>query len=671
MSKFLQIDHVDKIFPLPNGHEYIALKNIELGIEKGEFISLIGHSGCGKSTLLNIVAGLTKATYGGVVLEGKEIVEPGPDRMVVFQNYSLLPWLTVRQNIGLAVNRVMRHLSKEQRKGIIEENIHLVGLKSAANKLPGQLSGGMKQRVAIARALSTKPKVLLLDEPFGALDALTRGNLQESLMQIVQENQVTCIMVTHDVDEALLLSDRVVMLTTGPEAHIGQVLEVPIPRPRKRLEVVNHPCYYDLRNEIVYFLNQQKRLKRVGQISPQGSSFGDNPVEKNTLNLGFIPLTDCAPLVVAKEKGFFAEYGLKQVNLVRENSWTEISRQVAKGDLDGAQMVAGMPLSMTIGAGNKMPVPIVTSLVLSRNGNAITLSKKLGEQGVKTAADLKAIIEQNRDQVLTFGVVHPSSMHNLLLRYWLASAGIDPDGDVNLITIRPVEMVENLRSGKIDGYCVGEPWNNQAIVEDIGYVIATDLDIWDGHPEKVLGIREDWIEKYPQTHMALVKALIKACEYCDDRRHREEILELISRPEYVGCDPQYIRPGFLDPYQRTMEGEKEPLLRFNQFYVNQSNYPGRSEALWTLTQLARWGYTDFPRNWVEIIERVRRPDLFGEACRQLALPDSEPDRVYFQLFDKMVFDPDYPVGYIERLTIRRDFRVAEILLDTDQGIPLE
>ena len=171
-----------------------------------------------------MVSGLDKPTVGGVIVEGREIQGPGPDRMVVFQNYSLLPWLTVRQNIGLAVNRVFRNLSKAERKKIIEDNIQLVGLQHAAHKLPGQLSGGMKQRVAIARALSIKPKVLLLDEPFGALDALTRGNLQERLMEIVQESKVTCIMVTHDVDEALLLSDRVVMLTTGPEAHIGQTL---------------------------------------------------------------------------------------------------------------------------------------------------------------------------------------------------------------------------------------------------------------------------------------------------------------------------------------------------------------------------------------------------------------------------------------------------------------
>jgi nitrate/nitrite transport system ATP-binding protein len=262
MSVFVEVDHVDRVFNLPNGEQYIALKNIELKIKKGEFITLIGHSGCGKSTLLNIIAGLDNATQGGITLEGREVRDPGPDRMVVFQNYSLLPWLTVRENIALAVDEIYSGNSKEDRELVIEHHIKLVGLGQAAHKRPSEISGGMKQRVAIARALAIRPKLLLLDEPFGALDALTRGGLQDQLMKICEESKVTSVMVTHDVDEALLLSDRIVMLTNGPEAQIGQILDVKIPRPRKRMEVVNHPSYYALRNEMVYFLNQQKRVKQ-------------------------------------------------------------------------------------------------------------------------------------------------------------------------------------------------------------------------------------------------------------------------------------------------------------------------------------------------------------------------------------------------------------------------
>ncbi|MFB8789614.1 MAG: nitrate ABC transporter ATP-binding protein [Potamolinea sp.] len=661
MSTFVEVDHVDRVFPLPNGGQYIALKNIELKIKEGEFITLIGHSGCGKSTLLNIIAGLDQATNGGVILEGRQVTEPGPDRMVVFQNYSLLPWLSVRENIALGVDEVMANRPSGERKGIVEHHIELVGLKHAASKRPGELSGGMKQRVAIARALAIRPKLLLLDEPFGALDALTRGGLQEQLMKICEENKVTCVMVTHDVDEALLLSDRIVMLTNGPESHIGQIIDVDIPRPRKRLEVVNHPSYYSWRNEMIYFLNQQKKdkLRKAGKLQV----ISRNGLEKVNLDIGFIPLTDCAPLVVAKEMGFFEKYGLEEVTLNREPSWKAIAKGIVEGRLDAAQMVAGMPLTLTIGAGNKPSVPVVCALTLSRNGNAITLSKNLYNQGVRNLADFKAAIQENPDKVHTLGMVYPSSMHNLMLRYWLASGGIDPDRDVGLTVIPPPQMVSNLKAGNIDGYCVGEPWNSRAVYEDLGFVVATDLDIWAGHPEKVLGVREDWVNKHPQTHIALVKALLEACEYCDDMRNREEILGLLTKEQYVGSAPEYTRPGFIDPYNRGMGEKPEYLSRFNQFYVDQANYPDQIEGLWLMTQLARWGLIPFPKNWVNILDRVRRIDLFGEAARDLGILDTGHDRGSIKLFDGTVFNPDDPIEYLKSLEIKRQIRIEEVDID--------
>ncbi len=661
MSVFVEVDHIDREFPLPNGGSYIALKNIELKIKQGEFISLIGHSGCGKSTLLNIIAGLDKPSHGGVILEGRQVTQPGPDRMVVFQNYSLLPWLTVRENIALGVDEVMGNRPAGERKGIIEHHIELVGLRAAANKRPGELSGGMKQRVAIARALAIRPKLLLLDEPFGALDALTRGGLQEQLMKICEESQVTCVMVTHDVDEALLLSDRIVMLTNGPESHIGQIIDVEIPRPRRRLEVVNHPSYYGLRNEMIYFLNQQKKdkLRKAGKLKV----IARNGLEKVNLEIGFIPLTDCAPLVVAKEKGFFEKHGLEEVTLNREPSWKAIAKGIATGRLDAAQMVAGMPLSLTLGAGNKPSVPVVSALTLSRNGNAITLSKHLYNQGVRTLADFKAAIQKTPDKVHTLGMVYPSSMHNLMLRYWLASGGIDPDHDVALTVIPPPQMFSNLKAGNIDGYCVGEPWNSRAVYEQQGFVIATDMDLWRGHPEKVLGVREDWVNKYPQTHIALLKALLEACQYCDDPRNREEILGLLTLEQYVGSAPEYTRPGFIDPYNRGTGEAPQKLPRFNQFYVDKTNYPDQIEGLWLMTQLARWGLIPFPKNWVNILDRVRRIDLFGEAARELGLVDIGHDRGPIQMFDGTVFDPDDPLEYLNSLEIKRQIRVEEVDID--------
>ncbi|MGY4560825.1 bicarbonate transport system ATP-binding protein [Thermostichus sp. MS-CIW-32] len=481
MSVLVSVEQVEKSFALPGGQEYLALKGIDLQIHRGEFVSLIGHSGCGKSTLLNMVAGLSLPTGGIVALDGHTITAPGPDRMVVFQHYSLLPWLTVRQNIALAVNAVLKNHSPAERQQIVEEHIDLVGLRHAADKPPAQLSGGMKQRVAIARALALRPKVLLLDEPFGALDALTRGNLQEQLMRICEEHQMTTLMVTHDVDEAVLLSDRVVMLTNGPGSRIGNILTIDIPRPRRRLEVVNHPSYYSYRSEIIYFLNQQKRIKQWR--ARRSTVVARHGLEKINLEIGFVPLTACAPLAVAKEKGFFAKHGLEEVNLVRETSWRGIQDGIQGGYLDAAQMPAGMPVWMSLGGGDNPPQPVVTALTLTRNGNAITLHKRFYEQGIHTLSQLKAYILDSPSRRLTFGVVHPSSMHNLLLRYWLAAGGIHPDHDVVLKTLPPAQMVANLTAGNIDGYCVGEPWNLRAALEGSGFTVATDLEIWPGHPE--------------------------------------------------------------------------------------------------------------------------------------------------------------------------------------------
>ena len=657
MNTFLEIDHVDRIFDLPNGGKYIALKNIELKISEGEFVSLIGHSGCGKSTLLNIIAGLDQASIGGVTLAGREVREPGPDRMVVFQNYSLLPWLTVRENIALAVDEVHQNLPKGERRGIIEEHIDMVGLRRAINKRPSQLSGGMKQRVTIARALATRPKLLLLDEPFGALDALTRGNLQEQLMIICNQHRITCVMVTHDVDEALLLSDRIVMLTNGPEAHIGQIIEVPIPRPRHRLEVVNNPFYYNLRNEIIYFLNQQKKAKKRQKQPTAPAIISNNNLEKVHLEIGYIPLTQAAPLIIAKEKGFFAKYGL-EVNLNSETSWKDVAKGVATGRLDAAQMVAGMPLALTLGAGGKNPVSMVTAMTLSRNGSAITFSQELFNSGVKNLTDFQAIIKADLDKTHTLGIVHPASMQNLLLRYWLAASGIKPDVDVSLMVIPPQEMVTALQEAKIDGYCVGEPWNSHAVDQNLGFIIAITSELWHGHPDKVLGVRENWALENPQTHLALVKALLAACEYCDDIRNREEVLKLISQPDYLGSNSLHLPPGLIDNYKH---GNHNQPQTSHQFYFNKANYPDRHEMLWILTQLARWGVVAFPKNWVEVIDRVCRPDIFGAAARERGILDIGREEI-IQLFDGKVFNPSEPIEYLKSLEIKRQLRVEEVFI---------
>jgi len=258
MKSHLELTHISIEFPTPDG-PFRALDKVSLNIAKGEFVSLIGHSGCGKSTVLNIVAGLHQATEGGVILDGKEVDEPGPDRAVVFQNHSLLPWLTAYENVELAVKQVFKgKKSKAEMADWITHNLTLVHMDHAMHKRPDELSGGMKQRVGIARALAMEPKVLLMDEPFGALDALTRAHMQDSLIEIQADLNNTVIMITHDVDEAVLLSDRIVMMTNGPSATVGRIMDVALARPRERVKLADDPQYNHLRAEVLKFLYERQ-----------------------------------------------------------------------------------------------------------------------------------------------------------------------------------------------------------------------------------------------------------------------------------------------------------------------------------------------------------------------------------------------------------------------------
>jgi bicarbonate transport system ATP-binding protein len=252
-NPFLLIQDVAKIYPTAKG-TYTVLEDVNLVVNQSEFICLIGHSGCGKSTLLNMIAGFSQPSKGIVELKGEPITKPGPDRMMVFQNYALLPWKSAFENVYLAVNSVYPHKSKAEKVSIVNENLAMVGLADAADKKPQQLSGGMRQRVSIARALSIRPEILILDEPFGALDQITKEELQEELMKICGEQKCTVLMITHDIDEALFLADRLVMMTNGPAAKIGEVLDIPFDRPRDRDQIMEDPEYYNLRNYALDFL---------------------------------------------------------------------------------------------------------------------------------------------------------------------------------------------------------------------------------------------------------------------------------------------------------------------------------------------------------------------------------------------------------------------------------
>ena len=255
-QEFLVVENLIKSYPKQDGGEFVVLNGVNLTIGSEEYISVIGHSGCGKSTLLKIIAGLEQPTSGNVTLEGKLIRKPGAERMMVFQNYSLLPWLTVRDNIRLAVDEVLKNANRAEKISIVKEHLAMVNLTAAAEKYPDEISGGMKQRVGIARALATRPKMLLMDEPFGALDALTKQKLQQEVLNIWESHRQAVMMITHDVDEAIYMSDRIVLMTNGPNATIGEILTVPFAHPRDRHAMRETQEYYDLRNHALDFLER-------------------------------------------------------------------------------------------------------------------------------------------------------------------------------------------------------------------------------------------------------------------------------------------------------------------------------------------------------------------------------------------------------------------------------
>jgi nitrate/nitrite transport system ATP-binding protein len=289
-NNYLVVNDVSKVYPTPKG-SYTVLDGVNLTIKEGEFICLIGHSGCGKSTLLNLVAGFNQPTEGEVKLKDIVITKPGPDRMMVFQNYSLLPWKSAFDNVYLGVNRVYKDKSKEEKVKIVNEHLAMVGLTEAAHKKPYQLSGGMKQRVAIARALAIRPQILILDEPFGALDAITKEEMQEELVKIWQEHKLTVLMITHDIDEALFLADRLVMMTNGPSAKIGEVLEIPFERPRDRDKVMDTDKYHELRNYALDFLYNRFAHDEEEEVDEESETSTGGLVAKIVTAIGAIALT--------------------------------------------------------------------------------------------------------------------------------------------------------------------------------------------------------------------------------------------------------------------------------------------------------------------------------------------------------------------------------------------
>lgn len=360
-------------------------------------------------------------------------------------------------------------------------------------------------------------------------------------------------------------------------------------------------------------------------------------LEKNELHLGFIPLNDCAPLVVAKEKGFFEKHGLR-VNLHRESSWATIRDRIVIGQLDAAQMLAPMPIASSLGL-SSIKKAMIVPMVLGLNGNAITVSNELYQ--TLLAEDAQAMAEEplsahalkkliDREQAegkpkRTLAMVFPFSMHNFQLRYWLAQAGINPDIDIHLVVVPPPQMVENLKQGHIDGFCVGEPWNSYAVHENVGSVLITGYEIWNNSPEKVLGVTRDWAEQHPNTLRSLVAALYEACMWIDKSENRNETSHLLTLPGYVEVPTETVERSMAGGFRYREDSSLRTAPDFSVFHRYAANFPWRSHAMWIIEEMKRWGQVSLDIDVHKMADTVFRPDLFRQSVSDfnITLPSSD------------------------------------------------
>jgi ABC-type nitrate/sulfonate/bicarbonate transport system substrate-binding protein len=399
-------------------------------------------------------------------------------------------------------------------------------------------------------------------------------------------------------------------------------------------------------------------------------------LEKTKLRLGIIPLTDCAVIAVAKERGFFTKYGL-DVTISREPSWASIRDKVMIGDLDAAHMLAPLPIACTLGLGTS-PFPMMTAFSLGLNGNAITVSNALFEQIRKTdpvgavahpasARPLHAAIAARKHAglpLLTFAMVFPFSVHNYYLRYWLAETGIHPDRDLKIIVVPPPRMAEELKAGAIDGFCVGEPWHQMAMTAGLGRVLITGYELWNNAPEKVLGVSQEWMQRHPNTHHAMICALIEAARWLESVEGRSIASEILSQPEYVGVPAEIIKVPLMGNYRYSIDGNTRALPDFHVFSRYAANMPWVSHGLWYLSQMYRWGQLTTPCDMMQVARSVYRPDLYRKAAAELGIATPADDMKFEgghaqnwdlggfpmgadRFFDGRRFDPSRPAAYLE------------------------
>lgn len=392
--------------------------------------------------------------------------------------------------------------------------------------------------------------------------------------------------------------------------------------------------------------------------------------EKKDLKIGFIPLTDCAALVIAKEKGFFAKHGLN-VELSKEASWANVRDKMTVGELDASHMLAAMPIATTLGVGSTKK-DMVALMALGQNGDAITVSNKMYDAMMAadpastkkgSATALKKVIASKTMGVPEFGMTFPTGTHNYHVRYWMAAGGVNPDSDVALKVVPPPQMVANMTAGNIDGYCVGEPWNQRAVMGNIGKTVVTGYQLWENGPEKVLGVQKAFADKNPETTKAMIKAVIEAGMWLDASwENRKEASAILSSKSYVNAPKDVIDNSMTGTYMFT-NGVNTPMPNFNVFGKKQALYPYYSHGLWQVTQMIRWGQLDKPVDMKKVVESVYRPDLFAKAAKEVnyTLPATQW-KVEKKFIDGVTFDPNKAVDYIYNAPIKSPKITKEALL---------
>jgi nitrate/nitrite transport system substrate-binding protein len=379
----------------------------------------------------------------------------------------------------------------------------------------------------------------------------------------------------------------------------------------------------------------------------RGRVFASEAPEMPKIRIGIIALTDCSSIVIAHEKDFFANEGL-DVTISKEASWAAIRDKLYLGENHATHMLYGMPYASTLGLAGAPPKPLVIPWVLNLNGQAITLNKDLRDRGVRSPSDLKKLLDEEKaagKPPRTFAMTFPPGTHAMWLRYWLASGGVDPDRDVSLITIPPPQMVANMKVGKMDGFCVGEPWNARSIADGTGFTVTTTQAIWKNHPEKVCAFTAEFAEKNPRTVRAVLRALHHSSRFIDAMENRPEVAAIVSRPEYINC-PQEVILGRLQGRYDLGAGAGEHLdPDYMRFYERDANFPWKSHGVWWLTQFRRWGMVASAPDYAKVVDQVHRPDIYREVAREVGIAAPETDLRAETLFDGVAFDPSQPEAY--------------------------